>query len=442
MFVEVLNMQNSYPSKGRNKFFILTGLGLGLFILKFPGSNDTLLLTIIHGTQNLLSSYYNELTFAFILVINIMTLIVKFFKPKKWGTYDFIRKNFYVKDLQVFFRLISLLIIISSQYGSSYWLDILNESSFEVIEMIGGIIIFITIANLVLPLLSEFGLSEFLEVMLDRYIKPIFKVPGSAMVYIVTSFFIGSTMAMYFAGAQYEKGLYSKQETMKICTALTVPSLSTALLYWSLIGDSSYFFKYYGFTFALFYSIGLILVRIPPFSKMDTYKAIPSEPASRTGKLKKAIDKASKKAFATHYSLKNNLVSVASILLSFVPFLITLGTFAILIINYTSILRYLSFPYGLYLKLFRFEDPFLLSQTLLLNSIDLVMPAVILKNLTSVKTQMMMAAITLNQLLYIASFLILLSFHRLTTMKELLIILLQRVLLSVPLAVVWAHILL
>lgn len=425
---------------GKVKFFVLTGLGLIVFIVRPPQSNDNILLMIIHAVQNILQSHYSLITLLFMLSICFMTIYVKYLKPKKLAKYQFIRKNFNVKALQIIFRFAALFFVVSYKFLNFDSLLKLNVSSAEIIEMTGSIIIFITIANFFLPLLSEYGLAEFLEVLLDKVIKPVFKVPGNAMVNLVTSFFVGSTMSMYLTGMQYEKGIFSKQEAMRIMTALTVPSLSTGLLYWSVIGDSSYFFKFYGLTVLVFFTMAFIMVRMPPFTSMDQTKLVPSIVPTEGNKLSQALQKASERAYKTKYSIKNSLLAVANILMSFVPFLITLGTLSVLLIEYTNVFEIMSYPYGLYLKIFSIEQPFLLSQTLILYTIDLIMPAVILRNILSSNTQIIMAAITMNQLIYIAPMLIIMSFQGLTTKKDFFIIFLQRIILAVPITLFWSWI--
>ena len=428
---------------GKAKFYIFTGLGLFVFIVKPPQSNDNILLMIIHAVQDIFQSYYSHITLAFMLSVSLLTIYVKLFKPNHLAKYQFIRKNFNVKALQILFRFAALFFVISYKFLDLSILKKLNVASAEIIEMTGSIIIFIAIANFFLPLLSEYGLAEFLEVMLDKIIKPVFKVPGNAMVNLVTSFFVGSTMSMYLTGIQYEKGIYSKQEAMRIMTTLAVPSLSTGLLYWSVIGDSAFFFKFYGLTVLVFFTMAFIMVRMPPFINMDPSKDIlPEIDYQGDNKLHHAIQKASDRAYKTRYSVKNSLLSVANILLSFVPFLITLGALSVLLIEYTNVFEIMSYPYGLYLKLFGFAQPFLLSQTLILYTIDLIMPAVILRNIVSSNTQIIMAAITMNQLIYIAPMLIIMSFHGLTTKKDFLVIFLQRIILSVPITLFWSWVIL
>ncbi len=435
-------MEKKNTSRNLVKSIFLTAIGLIIFTVKFPGSQDTILLKTIHAIQGVLSQYYSMIVLVFMLGVCTLTLEVKLLKPSSLGRSTFIRKNFNVSIVQVFFRLTALVFTVFFMFFKSPALDFLNSASGEIILMCGSMLVFITVANLFLPLLSDFGLAEFLEVLLDRFIKPVFKVPGNALINIFTAFFIGSTMGMYLTGIQYEKGLFSKREAMRVISALVVPSIPTSMIYWSLIGDMSNFFKFYILMFLVFYTTGLIIVRIPPLSKLDDKKTERRNEASNESKLRRAMDRASEKAGSTKYSLSGNLISILGIFLSFIPFLISLGTIANIIIVNTSIFEMATLPYGWYLSLFRFNNPFLLGQTLILNCIDLVMPAIILKDLISVETQIMMAAITLNQLIYIASTLIVLSFDRLTDGKTLFLLFLERVILSVPIAILWSLVLL
>ncbi len=428
--------------KSYHRFILFSGFGLLLFIVRLPNTNTTLLMTMIKAVQNLFSDHYSLIALLFMTIVCILTFWVKLFNPKCLDDYPFIKKNFNVNSLQIFFRLSALLIIISYRYVSFSHVAVLNAASAEIIDITGSTIIFISMATLFLPFLSDYGLAELLEVLFDRFLKPLFKVPGHGMVNIVTSFFIGSTMSMYLTGVQYEDGRFSRQDAMRIMTTLTIPSLSTSLLYWSVIGDSAYFFDFYLLTFCVFISMALLLVRIPPFTKMSSVHSKPVTPSKIDGhRLRLGLERAAEKAAVTRYSIKKGCLSLLSILLSFVPFLVALGTLSIILIEHTRILEYASMPYGAYLNIFGFEQPYLLSQTFILYTIDLIMPAVILRSIPSVQTQIMMGAITMNQLLYIASFLIILSFHQIATKKELLLILLQRVLMSVPLTVFWSWLL-
>jgi len=426
------------------KFIMISLLGLIIFTAKIiPGSDKTILLFIINGFQNLVSEYFSHLTLVFTFFAALFSILVKFFGETKISSYEFMKRNFNISYTQLIIRILAFLFSLLYIFRKSVPLDTLNQSSGELIEMCGSIIIFIIGANMFLPLLSDFGLSEFLEVLMTKIIEPLFKVPAYAVMSIITAFFVGSTMSMFLTGTQYEKGFYNKQESLKTMTALAVPSIPTCLLFWSLFGDDGYFGTYYLMVVLVFFTAALITVRIPPLSNKSTEYLVNKniEEIEKGNLLTRALVKASYKAKKAKYKPSRNIKSVLSIVLSFIPFLITLGTLSVYIINNFSIIDILSYPFALYLKLFGIEEYIKAAPTFILNFIDLAMPAVVLKHITSLETKLIMGTVSINILLFIAPLLIITSFKKLTNIKELISIMFIRIILLVPIAVLWSKIL-
>jgi len=434
---------NHINKKDLLKFIIISLSGLIIFTAKIiPGSDKTILLFIINGFQDLVSEYFAYITMVFTFFAALFSIIVKFWKKSKISSYEFMKRNFNISYTQLFIRLSAFSLSILYVFRRAIPLETINQSSGELVEMCGSIIVFIIGANMFLPLLSDFGLAEFLEVILTRIIKPLFKVPAYAVMSIITAFFVGSTMSMFLTGTHLEKGIYNKQESLKIMTALAVPSIPTCLLFWALFGDTAYFATYYLIVVLVFFTVALILVRIPPLSTKSTDYLVPkkTEELKKGNIFKRALSKASNKAKIAKYKPSKNIKSVLSILLSFIPFLIALGTFSVYIINNFSIIDTLSYPFALYLKFFGIEEYIQAAPTFILNFVDLAMPAIVLKHIPSLETRLIMGAISINIILFIASILIITSFKNLTNIKELLSIMFIRIILLVPIAVLWAKV--
>jgi nucleoside recognition membrane protein YjiH len=426
------------------KFILISLLGIIIFTAKIiPGSDKTILLFIIHGVQDLVADYFPHISLIFTFFAALFSIVVKFSKNSKITTYEFMKRNFKISYTQLIIRISAFLLSLLYILRNEIPLDTINQSSGELIVMCGSIIVFIIGANMFLPLLSDFGLAEFLEVLLTKFIKPLFKVPAYAVMSIITAFFVGSTMSMFLTGTQYEKGLYNKQEALKTMTALAVPSIPTCLLFWALFGDDSYFGTYYLMVVAVFFTVALILVRIPPLTTKSKEYLVPKkeEEIEKGNIFKRALTKASNKASKAKYKPSKNIKSVLSILLSFIPFLIALGTLSVYIINNFTIIDTLSYPFALYLKIFGIEEYIQAAPTFILNFVDLAMPAVILKNISSLETRLIMGTISINILLFIAPLLIITSFKKLTNIKELISIMFIRIILLVPITVLWAKLL-
>ncbi|MFO7888695.1 MAG: hypothetical protein R6U59_10325 [Eubacteriales bacterium] len=436
---------NSINKKDLLKFIIISLSGLVIFTAKIiPGSDKTILLFIINGFQDLVSEYFAYITMIFTFFAALFSIIVKFWKKSSISNYEFMKRNFNISYTQLFIRISAFSLSLLYVFRKTIPLETINQSSGELVEMCGSIIVFIIGANMFLPLLSDFGLAEFLEVILTKIIKPLFKVPAYAVMSIITAFFVGSTMSMFLTGTHLEKGIYNKQESLKIMTALAVPSIPTCLLFWALFGDAAYFGTYYLIVVLVFFTVALILVRIPPLSTKSKDYLVPkkTEEFEKGNIFIRALTKASNKAKVAKYKPSKNIKSVLSILLSFIPFLIALGTFSVYIINNFSIIDTLSYPFALYLKLFGIEEYIQAAPTFILNFVDLAMPAIVLKHISSLETKIIMGSISINIILFIASLLIITSFKNLTNIKELISIMFIRIILLVPIAVLWSKIIL
>lgn len=436
---------NSINKKDLLKFIIISLSGLVIFTAKIiPGSDKTILLFIINGFQDLVSEYFAYITMIFTFFAALFSIIVKFWKKSSISNYEFMKRNFNISYTQLFIRISAFSLSLLYVFRKTIPLETINQSSGELVEMCGSIIVFIIGANMFLPLLSDFGLAEFLEVILTKIIKPLFKVPAYAVMSIITAFFVGSTMSMFLTGTHLEKGIYNKQESLKIMTALAVPSIPTCLLFWALFGDAAYFGTYYLIVVLVFFTVALILVRIPPLSTKSKDYLVPkkTEEFEKGNIFIRALTKALNKAKVAKYKPSKNIKSVLSILLSFIPFLIALGTFSVYIINNFSIIDTLSYPFALYLKLFGIEEYIQAAPTFILNFVDLAMPAIVLKHISSLETKIIMGSISINIILFIASLLIITSFKNLTNIKELISIMFIRIILLVPIAVLWSKIIL
>lgn len=60
------------------------------------------------------------------------------------------------------------------------------------------------------PFITEFGLLEYIGVLIEPLMRPVFKVPGYAAIDAVTSFVANPTLGIFFTNKLYkEKKIYN-----------------------------------------------------------------------------------------------------------------------------------------------------------------------------------------------------------------------------------------
>lgn len=80
--------------------------------------------------------------------------------------------------------------------------------------MCANMVVFMIVAKLILPLLSDYGFSEMLEVYLRPVMKPLLKVPGSAVINMLTGMFVSVTVAVVMAIDQFQKSVYNRERRL------------------------------------------------------------------------------------------------------------------------------------------------------------------------------------------------------------------------------------
>ncbi|MBF9296405.1 YjiH family protein, partial [Staphylococcus epidermidis] len=100
-------------------------------------------------------------------------------------------------------------------------------------------------AALFLPLLMEYGLLEFLGPLFRPIMRPLFTLPGRSAVDNLASFIGDGTVGVLITSRQYEKGIYSKRESIVISTTFSVVSITFAIVIAQTIGLQQKFFVFY-----------------------------------------------------------------------------------------------------------------------------------------------------------------------------------------------------
>ena len=113
--------------------------------------------------------------------------------------------------MQLVTLLVSLFVVVSYQFLP---FPLLNDQSESLVSMCGDMFVFLILAKMTLPLISDYGLSELLEVFLRPIMKPLLKVPGCAVVHMMTSSFVSVAASTVMAGEQYQNGVYNRREAV------------------------------------------------------------------------------------------------------------------------------------------------------------------------------------------------------------------------------------
>lgn len=124
------------------------------------------------------------------------------------------------------------------------------------------------------------------------------------------------------------------------------------------------------------------------------------------------------------------------------PIVMALGTLALIVAEYTPVFTYLGMPFIPLLELMQVPEARAASETLVVGFADMFLPSVIGASIESEMTRFIVAAVSVTQLIYMSEVGGLLLGSKIpVTFWDLVIIFIQRTLITLPVIVLAAHLL-
>lgn len=432
------------------KFFIPSIIGILLFMTPINiGGEVTIPVAFLSNyTVNLIGDILPLIAVLLISISALGSILVKFIKPKN----KVLNELFSVSPIWLFARITGMILAIMSysKIGPEF---IWSESTgsmilFDLLPVLTSIFLF---AGLFLPLLLNHGLLEFVGALFTKIMRPIFKLPGRSSIDCITSWLGDGTIGILLTSKQYEEGFYTKKEAAIIGTSFSAVSITFSLMVISQVGLSHMFVPFY-ITVTLSGIIAAIIIsRIPPLSrKPDTYidgsakkedfDLIPEGYTTFSWGLHSALNKAEENASITKILL-DGFKNVLDMWIGVLPVVMAMGGIAVMIAEYTTFFQLLGMPFIPLLELLRIPEAVQASQTLVVGFADMFIPSVLASSIESEMTRFIIAATSVTQLIYMSEVGGLLLGSKIpVNLKDLIIIFIQRTLVTLPIITLIANI--
>ena len=287
-----------------------------------------------------------------------------------------------------------------------------DAGGFVLNDLLTVLVIIFLLAGLMLPLLLDFGLLEFIGAMLTKIMRPLFTIPGRAAVDCITSWIGDGTLGVMLTANQYEGGYYSKREAAIISTTFSAVSITFSIVVLAQVDLMEYFGLYYLLICAVGIVCALILPRIPPLSlKKDEYlvegKAMGETlPEGYTSSIQYglALAKARVGEFrGIEQFIENGVKNSAGMWFGVLPVVMCIGTLALVLANNTTIFDTLGLPFLPLLNFLGVPEAAAASKTMIVGFTDMFTPSIIAAStVTAPMTKFIIAVISVTQLIYLS----------------------------------------
>lgn len=434
------------------KFLIPSLIGVLLFLVPVKVNDE---ITIGVGVlASFLLKTFNEQIPLFILIMlgftMVLTCITVIFKPRAIVDKPFLKSVFLVGPFGIITRIFGFLVGFMAYFQvGPVFISSRNTGGVVLYDLAPVLLTWFLFAGILLPLLVEFGLMEFVGAFLQKVMRPIFTLPGRSSIDTMASWMGAGTVGVLVTMKQYDQGYYTKREAAVIATTFSIASVAFSLVVAQVIGISHLFLPFYLTVCAASIIAAIIMPRIPPLSrKADTYheevgqqidETTPEGMSSFQWGWQQAIAKANTSK-SPKKLVQDGVETVLDIWLGLIPLVMSLGAIALILAEFTPIFSMISAPLVPLLEWMRIPEAAGAAPTMLVGFADMFLPAVIGSGLESELTKFIVAALSLTQLVYMSEIGILILRSNIPiSFLELLVIFIQRTIITLPIIVLIAH---
>ncbi|RLJ90520.1 YjiH family protein [Planococcus citreus] len=434
------------------KFIIPSLIGALLFLV--PVSYDGQITIGVGILASFLLSTFGEWIPGFILVLlgfsAFAGLAASIVKPGFIQNFDMLRPIFIIGPVSLAIRFIGFAVGIMAFYEvGPQAIASRNTGGVVLYDLAPVLLTWFLFAGILLPLLVEFGLMEFVGTLLNKIMRPVFTLPGRSSIDAMASWMGAAPVGVLVTMKQYDEGYYTKREAAVIATTFSIASVAFSLVVANVIGIGHLFLPFYLAVSVACLVAAVIMPRIPPLSrKTDTYregvgKQIDDSVPENVSLVKWGFEAARLKASTAASGKKlaqSGIGTVMDIWLGLIPLVMALGTAALVIAEYTPIFRIIAYPLIPLLTLLGLPEAAEAAPTLLVGFADMFLPAVLGSGIESDLTKFVIAGMSLTQLIYMSEIgILILKSNIPVKFWELLVIFLLRTAITLPIIVLFAH---
>lgn len=274
----------------------------------------------------------------------------------------------------------------------------LGSTVFLTIAVAGSLVIFII----------QSGIVEFVSVLMEPVMQPLFKLPGEAAVNILSSFVSSASVGVYFTDQYYEKKRYTTRQACSVVTSFSVVSVGYIGVIASVAGIGDQYGLLLVSSFFMVLLMGMIMVRIPPLSCIDnrcidgSFVEFKRTKAGFGERLTLAWRAGEERAAGfTAGSCAKNVVTAFQFAQKIVGVMIPTVLLVLILVYYTPMFTWLGYPLIPVLSLFGIRDAALAAPSVLIGIVEVSLPGILIGGTAAAdSTRFFVALLSIVQIIF------------------------------------------
>lgn len=271
-----------------------------------------------------------------------------------------------------------------------------------------SIAVIVPIGAAALAVFVEYGILEFVGVLMRPVMRPLFRLPGRSALDSLTSWVGSYSVGLYLTRQLLEAGYYTRREAFVITTCFSTVSIGFVAVVAGTLDLLRLFPLIFGTYFVLVYFLAIILARVwPATSTPDDYVTEPRPEPSATGEslfrtaVTRAFARAAEGASVAKTlgrGLREGFVLTATILGT----ILAVGTVALLLARETPLFDWLGRPLVPVLTLLGLPDAKIIAPAVFVGISEMYIPALLARD-AALQARFFIAVLSISQLVFFSS---------------------------------------
>lgn len=329
------------------------------------------------------------------------------------------------------------------------WLFDENMGPFLFNSLVTSVGVLVPIGAVFLALLTGFGLLEFVGVLMQPIMRPIWKTPGRSAIDAVASFVGSYSIGLLITNRIFKERKYSIKEAAIIATGFSTVSATFMVVVANTLGLMEIWNIYFWTTLVVTFAVTAITVRLWPLRNMsDAYyqngKGLP-EKIVKKHRVKTAWNEAMKvvdNAPNLWQITRINLIDGYKMTMAILPSIMSIGLLGLFLAEYTPIFDIVGYIFYPFTWIAQLPEPLLAAKAASMGIAEMFLPALLVVEADLV-TKFVIGVICISQIIFFSAVVpVILSTDIPISIPKLIVIFIERTIFSILLAAPFAFLIL
>lgn len=300
----------------------------------------------------------------------------------------------------------------------------------------------IPIGSAFLAFLASYGLMEFIGVLVDRIMRPLFHTPGRSAIDAVASFVGSYSIALIITNGVYRDNRYTAREAAIIATGFSTVSMTFLLVVARTLGLMDHWSAYFFVSMIVTFVVTALTARLWPLKSIpDTYfggHAAP-EPELTGTRFERAWQIGLKTAASQPPVLtlcKDNLLAGLKMAFAVIPSITSVGLLGLWLAEFTPLFDWFGYLFYPFFKVFGMAQPLLGGKAAALCLPEMFLPSILIKSSGTMLLKFTIAVVSISEILFFsASIPCVMGTDIPLKMRDIIVIWFERVVLSIVITI-------